>query len=92
MTPVQVIERLTLRRRPTSHTHGLVVLQALLVGRVDLGVIHRAVRADVDAGVLVKLMAIVADRDRPGPVLPLSSENATWIGERPDPLNLAQVT
>ena len=29
-----------------------------------------------------------------GPVQrwPLSSENATWIGERLDPLNLAQVT
>src|SRR5207247_8151790 len=32
--------------------------------------------ADVDAGVLVELVAVVADRDRPGPVL------AVVVGER----------
>jgi hypothetical protein len=49
--------------------HYLVALQARLVGQVDPGVIHRAVRADVDPGVLVELVAVVADRDRTGPVL-----------------------
>src|SRR5262249_44742087 len=48
--------------------HGLVVLKALLVGCVDPGVVHGAVRADIDPGVLVELVAFVADRDRPGPV------------------------